>query len=49
MASTFTGRISASGEGQWALQAAIDESVTAAVPFTRLASRGEADHADRIP
>jgi 6-phosphogluconate dehydrogenase len=48
----YAGRVSDSGEGRWTLQAAIDESVPApvisAALFTRFASRGEADYADRV-
>jgi 6-phosphogluconate dehydrogenase len=50
--SEFTGRVSDSGEGRWTLHAAIDESVPAPILSTaiseRLASRGEADFADRV-
>jgi 6-phosphogluconate dehydrogenase len=48
----FAGRVSDSGEGRWTLQAAVDESVPApvisAALFSRFASRGEADYADRL-
>jgi 6-phosphogluconate dehydrogenase len=48
----FGGRVSDSGEGRWALQAAIDESVPvpvmSAALFARFSSRGEADYADRL-
>ena len=48
----FAGRVSDSGEGRWALKAAIDESVPAPVLSTainqRFASRGEDDFADRV-
>ena len=48
----FAGRVSDSGEGRWALKAAIDESVPAPVLSTaineRFASRGEDDFADRL-
>jgi 6-phosphogluconate dehydrogenase len=48
----FSGRVSDSGEGRWTIDAAIDESVptpvlTAAL-FSRFASRGEADFANKI-
>ena len=47
-----SGRVSASGEGQWPLAAAIDEGVPAPVfssAFSgRLASRADADYADRL-
>ncbi|HET6148328.1 MAG TPA: decarboxylating 6-phosphogluconate dehydrogenase [Polyangia bacterium] len=50
--SDFSGRVSDSGEGRWALKAAIDESVPAPVLSTainqRFASRGENDFADRL-
>ena len=50
--SDFAGRVSDSGEGRWALKAAIDESVPAPVLSTalneRFASRGENDFADRL-
>jgi 6-phosphogluconate dehydrogenase len=50
--SDFAGRVSDSGEGRWALKAAIDESVPAPVLSTaineRFASRGEDDFADRL-
>jgi 6-phosphogluconate dehydrogenase len=48
----FSGRVSDSGEGRWALEAAIDESVPAPVLSTalyeRFRSRGEADFANRL-
>jgi 6-phosphogluconate dehydrogenase len=48
----FAGRVSDSGEGRWALKAAIDESVPAPILSTaineRFASRGENDFADRL-
>jgi 6-phosphogluconate dehydrogenase len=48
----FGGRVSDSGEGRWAVMAAIDEAVPAYVLSTalyeRFSSRGEADFADRI-
>ncbi|HMK98238.1 MAG TPA: decarboxylating 6-phosphogluconate dehydrogenase [Acidimicrobiales bacterium] len=47
----FEGRVSDSGEGRWALKAAIDEAVPAyvlsAALYERFSSRGEADFADR--
>ena len=50
--SDFAGRVSDSGEGRWALKAAIDESVPAPILSTaineRFASRGENDFADRL-
>jgi 6-phosphogluconate dehydrogenase len=50
--SEFAGRVSDSGEGRWALKAAIDESVPAPILSTalneRFASRGENDFADRL-
>lgn len=49
---TFTGRVSDSGEGRWTLDAAIAESVPAPILSTaigeRFASRGEAEFADRV-
>ena len=50
--STFTGRVSDSGEGRWTIKAAIDEGVpvpvlTAAL-YERFASRGEADFQDKL-
>jgi 6-phosphogluconate dehydrogenase len=48
----FEGRVSDSGEGRWTLQAAIDEGVPApvigAALFSRFASRGEAEFADKV-
>ena len=50
--SDFTGRVSDSGEGRWALKAALDESVPAPILSTaineRFASRGEDEFADRL-
>jgi 6-phosphogluconate dehydrogenase len=50
--SNFSGRVSDSGEGRWAVKAAIDEAVPAPVLTTalyeRFASRGEADFADKL-
>lgn len=48
----YAGRVSDSGEGRWALQAAIDEGVPAAAIaaalFERFASRGEQEFADKV-
>ena len=48
----FSGRVSDSGEGRWALQAAIDEAVPAnmlaAALFARFSSRGQADFQNRV-
>jgi 6-phosphogluconate dehydrogenase len=48
----FAGRVSDSGEGRWALKAAIDESVPAPILSTalngRFASRGQDEFADRL-
>ena len=48
----FTGRVSDSGEGRWALEAAIDEAVPAnvlaAALLARFSSRGEADFQNRV-
>jgi 6-phosphogluconate dehydrogenase len=50
--SSFSGRVSDSGEGRWTALAAIEESVPAHVLTTalyeRFSSRGEADYADRL-
>jgi 6-phosphogluconate dehydrogenase len=50
--SGFGGRVSDSGEGRWTVQAAVDEGVPAPVLatalFTRFASRGETDFADKL-
>ena len=50
--SSFSGRVSDSGEGRWTLAAAIDESVPApvlsAALFERFSSRGEADFANQL-
>jgi 6-phosphogluconate dehydrogenase len=50
--SNFDGRVSDSGEGRWTLQAAIDEGVPAPVIssalFTRFASRGDAEFAEKV-
>ena len=49
---SYTGRVSDSGEGRWAIAAAIDEGVPApvisAALFGRFASQGQADYADRL-
>ena len=51
--SAFSGRVSDSGEGRWAIKAAIDEAVPAPVLTTalyeRFGSRGEADFANKVP
>ena len=48
----FTGRVSDSGEGRWALQAAMDEAVPAhvlaAALLARFSSRGHADFQNRV-
>lgn len=48
----FAGRVSDSGEGRWAAQAAIDTATPApvltAALFQRYSSRGESDFADRL-
>ena len=48
----FAGRVSDSGEGRWAIQAAIDEAVPApvltAALYQRFASRGQADFQNRL-
>src|SRR6516162_1103239 len=50
--SEFQGRVSDSGEGRWTVQAAIDEGVPAPVIsaslFTRFASRGNEEYADKL-
>jgi 6-phosphogluconate dehydrogenase len=50
--SSFSGRVSDSGEGRWTVKAAIDEGVPAYVLTTalyeRFSSRGEGDFADKI-
>jgi 6-phosphogluconate dehydrogenase len=49
---SFTGRVSDSGEGRWALDAAIDEAVPAnmlaTALFARFSSRGQADFQNRV-
>jgi 6-phosphogluconate dehydrogenase len=48
----FEGRVSDSGEGRWAVQAAIDEAVPvpvlSAALYSRFDSRGESDFANRV-
>jgi 6-phosphogluconate dehydrogenase len=48
----FEGRVSDSGEGRWTIHAAIDEGVPADVLstalYSRFASRGQADFADKL-
>jgi len=48
----FAGHVSDSGEGRWTVKAAIDEAVPAPVLttalYSRFASRGKADYADRL-
>lgn len=50
--SGFSGEVSDSGEGRWTAHAAIDEGVPApvitAALFSRFASRGNGDYADRV-
>ena len=50
--STFSGRVSDSGEGRWTIKAAIDEAVPAhvlsAALYERFSSRGEADFANQV-
>jgi 6-phosphogluconate dehydrogenase len=50
--SQFAGRVSDSGEGRWAIKAAIDESVPvpvlSAALYQRFSSRGEADYQDKL-
>jgi 6-phosphogluconate dehydrogenase len=50
--STFTGRVSDSGEGRWTIMAAIEEGAPAPVLSTalyqRFTSRGEEDFADKL-
>jgi 6-phosphogluconate dehydrogenase len=49
---TFSGKVSDSGEGRWTVLAGVDEGVPAhvltAALYERFSSRGEADFADRI-
>jgi len=48
----FSGRVSDSGEGRWTAHAAIDEGVPAPVLasalFSRFASRGEDEYANKL-
>jgi 6-phosphogluconate dehydrogenase len=50
--SSFSGRVSDSGEGRWTIMAAIDEGVPAhvlsAALYERFSSRGHADFADKL-
>jgi 6-phosphogluconate dehydrogenase len=50
--SSFTGRVSDSGEGRWTIKAAIDEAVPvpvlSAALYQRFSSRGEADFQDKL-
>jgi 6-phosphogluconate dehydrogenase len=50
--SNFAGRVSDSGEGRWTVQAAVDEGVCApvisAALYSRFASRGSEEYADRL-
>jgi 6-phosphogluconate dehydrogenase len=50
--SSFTGRVSDSGEGRWTIKAAIDEAVPApvlsAALYTRFSSRGGSDFQDKL-
>ncbi|MEM8660497.1 MAG: phosphogluconate dehydrogenase (NAD(+)-dependent, decarboxylating) [Pseudomonadota bacterium] len=50
--SSYSGKVSDSGEGRWTLNAAIDESVPApvlsAALYQRFSSRGESDFANKI-
>lgn len=50
--STFSGRVSDSGEGRWTIKAAIDEAVPVPVLTTalyeRFTSRGESDYQDKL-
>jgi len=50
--SAFSGRVSDSGEGRWAIKAALDEAVPAhvltAALYERFSSRGEAHYADTL-
>ncbi len=50
--SSFTGRVSDSGEGRWTIKAAIDEAVPtpvlSAALYQRFTSRGEADFQDKV-
>jgi 6-phosphogluconate dehydrogenase len=48
----FSGRVSDSGEGRWTVQAAVDEGVPvpvlSAALFSRFASRGNDDYANKV-
>jgi len=48
----FSGRVSDSGEGRWTVQAAVDEGVPvpvlAAALFSRFASRGNDEYANKV-
>jgi 6-phosphogluconate dehydrogenase len=50
--SDFAGRVSDSGEGRWTVQAAVDEGipspVISAALFSRFASRGREEYADKL-
>jgi len=50
--SSFSGRVSDSGEGRWTMKAAIDTAapvpVLSAALFQRFSSRGESDYADKV-
>jgi len=50
--SSFSGRVSDSGEGRWTMLAAIDEGVPvhvlSASLYDRFESRGEADYANKV-
>jgi 6-phosphogluconate dehydrogenase len=50
--SDFAGRVSDSGEGRWTVQAAVDEGIPApvigAALYSRFASRGAEDYANRV-
>jgi 6-phosphogluconate dehydrogenase len=50
--SKFSGKVSDSGEGRWAIEAAVEEGVPAhilsAALFQRFSSRGEADFQNRL-
>jgi 6-phosphogluconate dehydrogenase len=50
--SSFSGRVSDSGEGRWTIKAAIDEAVPAhvltAALYERFSSRGESAFADKL-
>jgi len=50
--SNFAGRVSDSGEGRWTVQAAVDEGIAvpviSAALYSRFASRGSEEYADRL-